>query len=72
MKQLFLNAAEKAEYYISYGLALMKNEKYEDAIKQLEKAILDKDNQIVLENNKAAYLLINSISENSNYNSLFP
>ena len=46
---------EKAEYYISYGLALMKNEKYEDAIKQLEKAILDKDNQIVLENNKAAY-----------------
>lgn len=46
---------EKAEYYISYGLALMKNEKFEEALKQLEKAILEKENQIVLENNKAAY-----------------
>lgn len=49
---------DKAEYYISYGLALMKNEKYEDALKQLKKAVLDKENQIVLENNKAAYRAI--------------
>lgn len=46
---------DKAEYYISYGLSLMKEEKYEQALEQLEKAVLDKDNQIVLENNKAAY-----------------
>ena len=46
---------EKAEYYISYGLALLQNEDYEEALKQLKKAILDKENQIVLENNKAAY-----------------
>jgi tetratricopeptide (TPR) repeat protein len=46
---------DKAEYYISYGLALMQNEKYEEALKQLNRAVIDKDNQIVLENNKAAY-----------------
>ncbi len=46
---------DKAEYYISYGLSLMKEEKYEQALEQLERAVLDKDNQIVLENNKAAY-----------------
>lgn len=46
---------DKAEYYISYGLTLMVNEKYEEAMEQLKKAVVDKDNQIVLENNKTAY-----------------
>lgn len=58
-EEYFLEAVEKnkekAEYYISYGLTLMVNEKYEEALEQLKKAVVDKDNQIVLENNKIAY-----------------
>lgn len=47
--------ADKAEYYISYGFALAANKHYKQATKQFEHAIIDKDNQIVKENNKAAY-----------------
>lgn len=46
---------EKAEYYISYGMVLIKNEKIDKALIQLDKAIIDKDNKIVKENNKIAY-----------------
>lgn len=46
---------KKAEYYIGYGMALIKMKKYEEAQKQFDYAILDKNNQIVRENNKEAY-----------------
>lgn len=46
---------EKAEYYIAYGMALTKMGKYEQAQKQFDKSILDKNNKIVRENNKQAY-----------------
>lgn len=46
---------EKAEYYIAYGMSLIKNGKYEEAQTQFDKAILDKNNKIVRENNKQAY-----------------
>jgi len=47
--------SDKAEYYISYAFTLMQNEKNDEALAQFQKAVLDKDNQIVKENNKAAY-----------------
>lgn len=47
--------SNKAEYYINYGFALIKTGDFEEAINQFQKVILDKDNRIVLENNKAAY-----------------
>lgn len=46
---------EKAEYYIAYGMSLIKTDEIKKAIQQFDKAILDKENKIVLENNKKAY-----------------
>lgn len=46
---------DKAEYFIAYGMTLIKLGKYEDAMKLFDKAISEKNNQIVLENNKQAY-----------------
>lgn len=45
----------KAEYYIDYGLVLIMNEEYEQALTQFELGILDKNNQVVRENNKKAH-----------------
>lgn len=47
--------SEKAEYYIDYGMALIKNGQITEAMIQFDKGILDKDNKIVRENNKIAY-----------------
>ena len=46
---------EKAEYYIAYGMALLKGGDAEASIKVFERAILTTDNKIVRENNKQAY-----------------
>lgn len=46
---------DKSEYYIAYGMALIKNNKFQEANEQFDKAISDKNNQIVRENNKLAY-----------------
>lgn len=58
-EEAFYNAVEKnkekSEYYIAYGMALTKMGKYDEAQKQFDKAILDKNNKIVRENNKQAY-----------------
>ena len=45
---------DRAEYYIDYGMCLIQLGKYPEAIDQFDKAILDKQNSIVEENNKAA------------------
>ncbi|MDF2474311.1 MAG: repeat-containing protein [Anaerocolumna sp.] len=47
--------ADKAEYYIDYGMSLIMLKEYDDAILNFDKAILDKNNLIVNENNKKAY-----------------
>lgn len=46
---------QKAEYYIDYGFALTQTKKFQEAQVQFSKAILDKDNKIVRENNKKAH-----------------
>ena len=46
---------DKAEYYIADGYAFTKLGDYEKAREQFDKAVLDKENQIVRENNKMAY-----------------
>lgn len=46
---------DKAEYYIADGFACTKLGDYEKAREQFDRAILDKENQIVRENNKMAY-----------------
>ncbi|MDD6207133.1 MAG: tetratricopeptide repeat protein [Clostridiales bacterium] len=46
---------DKAEYYIADGFAYMKLGDYEKARAQFDRAVLDKENQIVWENNKIAY-----------------
>lgn len=46
---------EKAEYYIAYGMALLKGGDAKSSIKVFGKAILSTDNKIVHENNKQAY-----------------
>ena len=46
---------EKAEYYIAYGMALLKSGDAEASIKVFGKAIISTDNKIVRENNKQAY-----------------
>lgn len=46
---------EKAEYNISYGMALLYTEDYKEAAKQFTHALSKKDNKIVRENNKLAY-----------------
>lgn len=45
---------DRAEYYIDYGMCLIQLGDYKEAIEQFDKAILDKDNSIVRQNNKAA------------------
>lgn len=46
---------DKAEYYIAYGMSLLETEDFAKAQIQFDKAISDKDNLIVHENNKQAY-----------------
>ncbi len=46
---------ERAEFYIDYGLMLIETGDYEEALATFDKAILDKDIKMVLENNKRAY-----------------
>lgn len=46
---------DKAEYYISYGMVLIETGEYDAAQSQFDKAVSDKDNQIVRENNKQAF-----------------
>lgn len=46
---------EKAEYYMAYGMSLIKTGKSEKALAQFDKVIMDKNNKIVRENNKNAY-----------------
>lgn len=57
--QYFKNAVElkndKAEYYISYGMSLIMEKKFELAREQFQKAIVDKVNSIVIKNNQLAY-----------------
>lgn len=42
----------RAEYYINYGLSLIALGKYDNALKQLEQAYIDKDMLVIRENNK--------------------
>lgn len=55
---LFLEAIEKnpdkSEFYIDYGFTLIQLGEYEEALTQLSKAILDKDIEMIRENNKKA------------------
>lgn len=57
--ELFLEAIEKnpdkAEFYLDYGFTLIKLGRYEEAIEQFERVILDKDIEMIRENNKKAY-----------------
>lgn len=57
--QYFKNAVElkkdKAEYYISYGMSLIMEKKYELAREQFQRAVVDKVNSIVIKNNQIAY-----------------
>ena len=46
---------DRAEYYISYGFALLGKGDIDNAIAQFDKAHSDKENDIVYENNKLAY-----------------
>ncbi|BCN30129.1 tetratricopeptide repeat protein [Anaeromicropila herbilytica] len=45
----------KAEYVLGHAFSLIKIGDYSEAINQFSKVILDKNNKIVLENNKKAY-----------------
>lgn len=44
----------KAEYYIGYGMALIGLSRYDEALGQFDRAIMDKKIEMVLENNKRA------------------
>ncbi|HCL01442.1 MAG TPA: hypothetical protein DHW61_03355 [Lachnoclostridium phytofermentans] len=46
---------DKAEFYLDYGFTLIKLSRYEDAIKEFESIIMDKEIAIVKQNNKKAY-----------------
>ena len=46
---------EKAEYYITYGMILNHLEKYDEALKEFDKAYQDVNNKISKENNKKLY-----------------
>ncbi|MDF2873204.1 MAG: hypothetical protein K0R05_4779, partial [Anaerocolumna sp.] len=46
---------ERADYYISYAMNLIQLKRYDDAIINFERSILDKDNGVVRKNNKRAY-----------------
>lgn len=55
LKEAVTKNPNKAEYYIDYGMTLIQCGNYEEALIQFNKAILNKDNKIVRENNKMAY-----------------
>ena len=55
LKEAVTKNPNKAEYYIDYGMTLIQCGDYEEALIQFDKAILDKDNKIVRENNKMAF-----------------
>lgn len=46
---------DKAEYYIDYGFNLIQMGRYEEALKQFDRVIMDNDITMVKENNKKAY-----------------
>lgn len=46
---------DKAEYYIAYGMALIEAGQFDDALIQFDKAVSEKENKIVRENNKRAF-----------------
>lgn len=46
---------DKAEYYMDYGFNLIQMGRYEDAVKQFDRVIMDSDIKMVKENNKKAY-----------------
>lgn len=48
--------SEKAEYYITYGMALNNLGRYEEAAEEFEKAYQDTENKISGQNNKRLYL----------------
>lgn len=48
------NNPNRAEYYIGYGMSLIGFEKYDEAIAQFDRIIMDKKISMVLENNKRA------------------
>ncbi len=54
-KEAITRNPDRADYYIAYGFALLKTGDTDNAIAQFDKAHLDKNNQIVRQNNKAAY-----------------
>ncbi len=45
----------RADYYLDYGMTLIALERYEDALIQFDLAYLDKDIQMIKENNKRVY-----------------
>ncbi len=47
--------SKRAEYYIDYGLSLIKLERYEEALNMFNKAYVNKDIIIVNRNNKRVY-----------------
>jgi Flp pilus assembly protein TadD, contains TPR repeats len=55
LSQAVVKNPDKAEYYIAYGMSLVKTKQYKEAQIQFKKAIIDKENQVVKENNKKAY-----------------
>lgn len=55
LKKAMEENKERADYYISYAMNLIQQQKYDDAIAYFERSILDKDNAIVRKNNKQAY-----------------
>ena len=46
---------DKAEYHLDYGFTLIKLGRYEDAIKEFQSILMDKDIAMVKQNNKQAY-----------------
>lgn len=46
---------DKAEYYLDYGFTLVKLGRYEDAIKEFQRVLMEKEIAIVKQNNKKAY-----------------
>jgi Tetratricopeptide repeat. len=44
----------KAEYYLGYGMALIGLSRYDEALNQFDRVIMDKKIEIVMENNKRA------------------
>lgn len=55
LKQATVKNPNRAQYCIDYGLALIKTGDFDMALKEFDKAIMNKDNLIVKQNNKSAY-----------------